>query len=117
MANAQSRTVAISPLGPQAGPEHQHPPLHGANARAAHREVHRTDAEAHAARGPMSPLHGARPEVIIHRDEDVASAQMDKTRKGQIPDVNKNAGVTSIRGAHTPVNYVRSARESQKSGF
>jgi hypothetical protein len=117
-ANAQRHTVDISPPGPPHPLEHRHKRSHGpTGAQANNVERHDTSPAAHAARGPMSPLAGARPPVVVRRDEDFASAPMENVRAGKIPPTNARAGVTTIRGAHQPVAYPRSARESQKSGF
>jgi hypothetical protein len=51
------------------------------------------------ARGPVSPLGGSGgPEETLHRDEDFASAPMERLAKNTIPEVNKRAGVTTIAG-------------------
>lgn len=69
---------------------------------ATHREVHRAN---HQTRGPASPLGNPdeRPqERIVRRDEDYASAQMQFSKKGSIPEPNRNGGVTAVRGRHGP---------------
>ncbi len=53
----------------------------------------------HATRGHMSPIGGGRPDpLIIHRDEDVASAPMQRTRAGSIPAVHRAGGIKAVRG-------------------
>lgn len=52
----------------------------------------------HASRGAMSPIGGGQPDpFLIHRDEDVASAPMSRTR-GKVPATNRQAGITPIKG-------------------
>jgi hypothetical protein len=51
----------------------------------------------HQTRGTMSPVGGGRPDpLIIHRDEDIASAPMTRSRRG--PPHNRIAGITPIKG-------------------
>lgn len=57
--------------------------------------VHRAN---HQARGVMSPVGGGQPDpFLIHRDEDVASAPMTRTRASVHP-VNRQGGITPIKG-------------------
>jgi hypothetical protein len=52
----------------------------------------------HQARGAMSPVGGGQPDpFLIHRDEDVASAPMSRTRTGVHP-TNRQGGITPIKG-------------------
>ena len=76
---------------------HQHAP----QGQASHKEVHR---DSGPARGPVSPLGGSGgpAETVLHRDEDFASAPMERLPKGSIPTVNQRAGVSTISGTHGP---------------
>ncbi len=63
--------------------------------KADYTEVHRAN---HQTRGGMSPLGGGQPDpYTLHRDEDVASAPMTRT-KGRMPTTNKQGGITPIKG-------------------
>jgi hypothetical protein len=67
----------------------------------AHHNV--TNRANHATRGHMSPIGGGRPDpLIIHRDEDIASAPMQRTRAGSIPKMNRVGGITPIKGRTPP---------------
>jgi hypothetical protein len=93
---------------------HQHPK----QGTAAHKEVHR---DSGPARGPMSPLGCGNqpghigmkpgPESVLHRDEDYASAPMERLSKGTIPAVNQRAGVTTVRGTHGPRGTPKDQRD------
>lgn len=74
---------------------------HARQGEASHKEVHR---DSGPARGPVSPLGGSGgpAETVLHRDEDYASAPMERLPKGSIPEVNRRAGVTTISGRHGP---------------
>jgi hypothetical protein len=74
---------------------------HARQGEASHKEVHR---DSGPARGPVSPLGGSGgpAETVLHRDEDIASAPMERLPKGSVPQVNQRAGLTSIRGRHGP---------------
>ncbi len=51
----------------------------------------------HQTRGGMSPLGGGQPDpYAIHRDEDIASAPMERTRAG--PATNNRGFITPISG-------------------
>lgn len=51
----------------------------------------------HQTRGAMSPVGGGQPDpFIIHRDEDIASAPMTRSRRG--PPHNRIAGIPRIKG-------------------
>jgi hypothetical protein len=53
----------------------------------------------HATRGHMSPIGGGRPDpFIIHRDEDVASAPMQRTKAGSIPAMHRAGGIKAVKG-------------------
>jgi hypothetical protein len=56
-----------------------------------------------SSRGAESPLGGAsvRPE-LIRRDEDFASAQMERHAPKGVPTPNAAGGVTAVRGRHGP---------------
>lgn len=70
---------------------------------ATHTEVHR---DTGPARGPMSPIKAGHysdiqpVEGIVHRDEDYASAGMERIKKGSIPETNRRGGVTSAAPGH-----------------
>jgi hypothetical protein len=67
---------------------------------ASHTEVHR---DSGPARGSVSPLGGSGgPPETLHRDEDIASAPMERLPKNTVPEMNRRGGVTSIRGWHGP---------------
>jgi hypothetical protein len=52
----------------------------------------------HQSRGTMSPIGGGQPDpYLLHRDEDVASAPMSRTRNKVHP-VNQQAGIVPIKG-------------------
>jgi hypothetical protein len=52
----------------------------------------------HQTRGAMSPVGGGQPDpFLIHRDEDVASAPMSRTRASVHP-TNRMGGITPIKG-------------------
>jgi hypothetical protein len=52
----------------------------------------------HQARGAMSPVGGGQPDpFLIHRDEDVASAPMSRTR-ARVHPTNRQGGITPIKG-------------------
>jgi hypothetical protein len=53
----------------------------------------------HATRGHMSPIGGGRPDpLIIYRDEDVASAPIQRTRAGTVPAVHRAGGIKAVKG-------------------
>jgi hypothetical protein len=57
----------------------------------------------HATRGHMSPMGGGRPDpLIIHRDEDIASAPMQRTKAGVVPKMHRVGGITPIKGRTPP---------------
>jgi hypothetical protein len=61
-----------------------------------HEEVHRAN---HQTRGHMSPMGGGRPDpFIIHRDEDIASAPMQRTKAGSIPSMHRAGGIKAVKG-------------------
>jgi hypothetical protein len=70
---------------------------------AGHTEVHRAN---HASRGsysPLKPQYGtAQPDGLIRRDEDFASAQMERHKTKGVPEPNNRGGVTAVRGKHSP---------------
>lgn len=60
----------------------------------------------HATRGHMSPIGGGRPDpLIIHRDEDIASAPMQRTKAGRIPPVNTAGGIKAVKGRKPMGSY------------
>lgn len=53
----------------------------------------------HQSRGHMSPIGGGQPDpFLVHRDEDVASAQMTRQRNVKVPATNKRGFITPIKG-------------------
>lgn len=72
------------------------PPVQAARQGTAQVTTHYRDSG--PARGSISPLGGGGPPETLHRDEDIASAPMERLPKNTIPEVNRRGGVTTISG-------------------
>jgi hypothetical protein len=87
---------------------------HAHQGEASHKEVHRDSGPARGAHSPIGPQYGARiPDGLIRRDEDFASAPMERHNVKGVPEINARGGVTTVKGSHGPSG---SPRDQGRSG-